>query len=876
MSLPISRFEYYDGSWNEETNIIGLEYRDPIDAPRQLTVKISDPWNTRQDTVGYKEMYFVRLTERQTEEILFFGRIQYVNPKHDDTLGQIIEIECFDMSMELSEQSCNVDYTADLGSGAVDISDVIEEIIDDFVYGGKTGNVRVTKIESSTTSIGGAPSFESKRTAALKAINMLANEDERTPASGKYGWVFRVNNGTQIAGNVAEAVYYYRTKYCGSKCSDESLDASSGDAATNGMTIAFNETETDQKKPMIGGYQFPTYQKEIFTEVHVPYVEDAMYHDFSKKVPDGGGDLEDTIAFVRHKYLSGTGAQNATEAEEIADSWIAQYEQTTAPQKGKVSVNGYPVYTKSAVDYFLTAGSLVHIHLQQGGSPLISSVDNTDMIVTQIIYSEPSFQSTISLVEKDYGFDGDNQDLTSKFMEMVDTTDDITEIANTYGSDGVPTGVLHKAVQPHQCQLTFNIKGTGAPNNDIVQWQDGTIGDGYAIVFTDGDKFWISDGETAIATAISYFYTDISGKVDGDQVTISQTSDFAVAIGTDHVLLAVCEQAPSATEQALVLPSNGKHPILNAIIMTANMVLAEHIKAGNIEADHLESSLVLATTIVCGTAGGARIQLDSSGIECYENATDKYFELISSTGKARCYDEGLEFYKDSTKVASVYTSGLAASELRFKGETDKDLWFDAYGSSGGIYLYGRDDANIDIVCPTTASPYSSGRIQVYSEYDDVEVKAKDNLLLQSIGWVGGTGGTIDLYARWELEMHGTTIVQYCSGLMTIDSTAGDIEIEAYDNLTLIGSNGYVKIDAEDYMWLQVDSGDCYVDATDFDLHYYDTKFKIRHIRQSSRPTSGQVGTGELVIWEDSDSEDCELIYKDEDGDRYTSDMNKYT
>lgn len=678
MALPISKFEYYDGSWNEETSIIGLEYRDPIDYPRQLTVKISDPWNDRQETVGYKEMHFVRLTERLTEEILFFGRIQFVNPRYDESLGQILEIECFDMSMELLEQVCNVDYTDDLGSGAVAISDVIEEIIDDFVYGGLTGNIRPTKIETSTTNISGAPSFESKRTAALKAINMLANEDERTPASGKYGWVFRVNNGTQIAGNVAEGVYYYRGKYCGSKCSDESLDTSSGDAETNGMTIAFNETETDQKKPMIGGYNFPTNPKEIFTEVHVPYVEDSKYYDFSKKVPDGGGDLEDTIGYKRHKYLSGTGAKDATEAEEIADAWIAQYEQTNAPQKGEVHVNGYPVYTKSGVDYFLTAGSLVHINLQRDGTPILTSIHDTDMLVTEITYNEPEFTSTISLVEKDYGYDGRTHDLTNKFLEMVDTSDNIVEIANTYDSDGIPVGVLHKAVQPHICKLTFNIKGEGAPNNDIVQWQDGTIGDGYAIVFTDGDKFWISDGEIALATTISYLYADISGKVDGDQVTISQTSDYAVAIGTDHVLLAVCEQAPTSDEQALVLPSNGKHPLINAIVMTANMIKAEH----------LESQLVLTTELICGTVGGARIQMDSGGVQCYYGATSKYFELIASTGKARCYDGGMEFYYGATKVATQYTFESPNTRFRIMTESGYDI---SLYSQGADLLFSADD-----------------------------------------------------------------------------------------------------------------------------------------------------------------------------------------
>ena len=83
---------------------------------------------------------------------------------------------------------------------------------------------------------------------------------------------------------------------------------------------------------------------------------------------------------------------------------------------------------------------------------------------------------------------------------------------------------------------------------------------------------------------------------------------------------------PSAEAVATPLQTSG-------IDLQADSVEAVHIKAGAVEADKLEAILVLASTIVAGIPGAARVEMDQDGLRGY-NTSNALIFAIDSSGNA--------------------------------------------------------------------------------------------------------------------------------------------------------------------------------------------------------------------------------------------------
>ncbi len=94
-----------------------------------------------------------------------------------------------------------------------------------------------------------------------------------------------------------------------------------------------------------------------------------------------------------------------------------------------------------------------------------------------------------------------------------------------------------------------------------------------------------------------------------------------------------------------------------------------HIRDGVITADKLEANLVIATTIIAGTLGAARIQLNSSGIYGYNSSNVEQVRIQSSDGsiystdnaaaprQLRIHQGTLEFYYDGTSRGTIRGGG---------------------------------------------------------------------------------------------------------------------------------------------------------------------------------------------------------------------------
>ncbi len=111
MATQYSKVYYWDtgsGTWIEEAPLTssggqaGFTYTDTLYEPAMLQVLIADPENTRLAT--YQTPYrYLKVVEKDTEAILFIGRVVYCEPKFDAEYGQIIKVTAFDALHELRD-----------------------------------------------------------------------------------------------------------------------------------------------------------------------------------------------------------------------------------------------------------------------------------------------------------------------------------------------------------------------------------------------------------------------------------------------------------------------------------------------------------------------------------------------------------------------------------------------------------------------------------------------------------------------------------------------------------------------------------------------------------------------------------------------------
>ena len=753
MSFNQSKVQRWSGgSWVDCTQVLGFTYVDNLFKPRYVEIQISDPLNTQQG--NYSAFQYIRISEKVTEDVLFFGRVTFIDPKYDESMGQMMILVCKDFGVELEGTTCDQDYTLEL-AGACGTDEVIKEIIKDYTYeppsyiaDGDTGtvtgspvtiqaqttqkvvtvtglgnltvtlplgctglaesgvctvngspkalvpgvqtiiaqgvvgtilitiyeasgNIRDSDIEASGTDLSGAPSFAGAKPRAWDAIMCLSCKDKRLVGSN-YGWVFRTGNGLDFApALVSNAIYYPAGKYVGTKSGDETLEPITTDVPADGLTIAFRESlgtladltgtatgspvtlkpgantitvtslgtftvtlaagdtgtavsgvaclvtgsplalpagatvidtsgpgsvpgtitinVSQQKLDMYGPYEFPSYPKEIITEVFVPYDDAGVYKIYGPdRIVYSAGPpivyLDEYLGVKRPKTVYTTGAKSLADATTAATAWLIQYGQATSPQKGKIQLSHYPKFVKGGDNYFVNAGHIVHIH-----HSLLASVDNTNMIVTEVKYSEPECISELQLLSETAGFDAENEDLWSSLSDQTDRSYGVAEMAPvSFDEFTIPAGALHTWTQPFSLSLVWS-----SNSQDEIAWVTDATAGGYSLVCQDGSTFIINDGHLHVGAIPEYFYVDLTGHTSGQNIgNMLTTTDFRVAIGTGHALCAVAEKGPTTDDKACVLPAGGKHGLLNVGLLTANCVQSDTIMANSVTINKLAMQCV--------------------------------------------------------------------------------------------------------------------------------------------------------------------------------------------------------------------------------------------------------------------------------------------
>lgn len=136
--------------------------------------------------------------------------------------------------------------------------------------------------------------------------------------------------------------------------------------------------------------------------------------------------------------------------------------------------------------------------------------------------------------------------------------------------------------------------------------------------------------------------------------------------------------------------------------IAANAVTAGKVAAGAVTADKLEAILILATEIIAGNPTGARVAFNMSGINAFNLAGERTFQLDAQTGDVR--------------VAGIVESGVDGSIVRITpGEPDHPL------QTPGVYIY-ADGSNFPALIYATPVGSALGvrpsALQIVASLDD--------------------------------------------------------------------------------------------------------------------------------------------------------------
>ena len=135
---------YYDSgvgipnapTWTEEPQILKIRVVDTIGYPRFLEVWVADPDNSKQNAGTFSAYQRVKIdyTKEGSTGTIFYGRIEYLEPRYDSGYGQIIAIQAKDGLQEIANRTLNVDFTNAIYGGAANNAILVDKIIQYCIY----------------------------------------------------------------------------------------------------------------------------------------------------------------------------------------------------------------------------------------------------------------------------------------------------------------------------------------------------------------------------------------------------------------------------------------------------------------------------------------------------------------------------------------------------------------------------------------------------------------------------------------------------------------------------------------------------------------------------------------------------------------------
>ena len=381
--------------------------------PKFTEITIADPDHSRQNSGDYGAYTRIKIVDPTSNKAIFFGRIEFIEPRNTEALGTSLVLQCRDFLQELTENCISHDF-----SGPSTLGDLIRNIIEYHVFtkiqysgaGGFTsqehenaGNwirgsgdsrARIIYVDTATKTL--VVTDVRVSSGFTNGVTLTEYEDEGcTIASGvsdtQSGNLVRNIDTSEITSigdiDVNTTKNYFRSsmtpleaisQLCLHASStgvynfflDESTDSSlfppvfrlflresrpTGGAASNGLTIKYEGADANQERAMHFGYSFPLPEREIYTEARAMSVD--LNNNAISSVKKAGEVAFQLETFKRRSYqalehYNQAGLNNSVDR-------LMSMTGTASIQRGVVSITHYPYFFVSPNYTIVHTGELV-------------------------------------------------------------------------------------------------------------------------------------------------------------------------------------------------------------------------------------------------------------------------------------------------------------------------------------------------------------------------------------------------------------------------------------------------------------------------------------------------------------------------------------
>lgn len=359
-------------------------------------------------------------------------------------------------------------------------------------------------------------------------------------------------------------------------------------------------------------------------------------------------------------------------------------------------------------------------------------------------YYRPDETDTTKIFSMDVRVGGLQRSTNDKMQSFVDEmcigiSKGAPTVALLRGS--VDANVIRQAMQPFTTDLTIEAKDA-----DEVFWHGKAgVGNNATIYFADGSELTITEKVEGSAQAVSgaqwlYF-------IVGDN-TLHITTDEETAHGSDRGIVALVVENTDGDGDCMIIPGNGRVPLLSAVAITCDYLSALTANMGVIETGTIKlltSGSSWTSWVNPNTASGMVVGLDA---DAFNGSGDGKLETyIGGSIRLALNKDGLQvFSEDLAFVTAKYVTTI--STIASDGGTGVQFnTAAAHGLSAGdeIVIHFTDDYNGVYVVDTivdadsfTVDPLTYVGSETTGKLYTVQCKVDGN------GAIASGGGTVIL------------------------------------------------------------------------------------------------------------------------------------
>ena len=169
------------------------------------------------------------------------------------------------------------------------------------------------------------------------------------------------------------------------------------DAGVSGLTVEFRGSFADAIKPMLQDYNFSKYPVELLSEVVTHYSENAT--EIAEEETASQSAVKTALKKEQETHIYLYEVKTSSVAQQNSTAYISQQGQSNGILRGEFGIPWLPTFKKDSVWYLVRPGHTIKVKNDN------FSLDS-DMIVTEVFYSEPESMSRIKVLELKKGYSG--------------------------------------------------------------------------------------------------------------------------------------------------------------------------------------------------------------------------------------------------------------------------------------------------------------------------------------------------------------------------------------------------------------------------------------------------------------------------------------